>query len=136
LVPIESRGPVDIGEALSRYTNHAVGGLLLVGDSTLAGDSGVRAQASQFTREHRLPSASFITRYARDGGLLSLGTDKASIFRRAGEYVHRIIHGMRPSDLPFENPTKFELVINLKTAKALGPTIPPSLLARANEIID
>jgi putative ABC transport system substrate-binding protein len=74
--------------------------------------------------------------HARDGGLLSLGTDMGSIFRSAAEYVHRIIHGARPSELPVQRPTKFELVINLKTAKTLGLTISPSIIARAEEVIE
>ena len=65
-----------------------------------------------------------------------LGTDRGSILRSAAEYVHRIIHGARPSELPVQRPTKFELVINLKTAKVLGLTIPPSILARADEVIE
>ena len=136
LIRVESRGAVDIDRTLSHYTNGTVDGLLLVDDSTLAGDSSVRARVIEFAREHHLPSVSSYSTYARDGGLLSLGTDMGSIFRSAAEYVHRIIHGARPSELPVQRPTKFELVINLKTAKALGLTIPPSILARADEVIE
>jgi putative ABC transport system substrate-binding protein len=136
LIRVESRGAVDISRTLSHYTNGTVDGLLLEDDSTLAGDSGVRARVSEFAREQHLPSASSNATYARDGGLLSLGTDMGSIFRRGAEYVHRIIHGARPSELPVQRPTNFELVVNLRTAKALGLTIPPSILARADEVIE
>jgi putative ABC transport system substrate-binding protein len=124
LIRVESRGAVDIGPTLSHYTNGTVDGLFLVDDSQLAGDSGVRARVIEFRREQHLPSASTYTNYAREGGLLSVGTDMGPIFRSAAEYVHRIIHGARPSELPVQRPTKFELVINLKTAKTLGLTIP------------
>jgi putative tryptophan/tyrosine transport system substrate-binding protein len=83
-----------------------------------------------------LPSASTLIGYARDGGLLSLGTDLGFVFRRAAEYVHRIIHGARPSDLPVERPAKFRLSVNLDTAKALGLAVPPAILARADEVIE
>jgi putative tryptophan/tyrosine transport system substrate-binding protein len=136
LVRVESRGAVDIDRTLSDYTNGTVDGLLLDNDSTLAGDSSVRARVIEFAREQHLPSASTYTTYAQDGGLLSLGTDMGPIFRRAAEYVHRIIHGARPSELPVERPAKFRLSVNLKTAKTLGLTIPPSILGPADEVIE
>ena len=71
-----------------------------------------------------------------DGGLLSYGVNSADIFRRAGAYVDKIFKGKKPGDIPVEQPTRFELIVNLKTANALGITVPPSILAQANEVIE
>ena len=136
LIRVDSRGAIDIGPTLSHYTNGAVDGLFLGDDSQLAGDSSVRARVIEFAREQHLPSATTYANYAREGGLLSYGVDMVPIFRSAAEYVHRIIHGARPSELPVQVPTKFALVINLKTATALGLTIPITLLGRADEVIE
>jgi putative tryptophan/tyrosine transport system substrate-binding protein len=86
--------------------------------------------------QHRLPAIYSDRNAARLGGLVYYGTDRLELFRRAASYVDRILRGERPGDLPYEQPTKYELVINLKAAKELGLTIPPNLLFTVDEVIE
>ena len=95
-----------------------------------------RAQIVQMATSHRLPAAFTFREFAETGGLMSYGAHLPDMFRRAAFYVDRILRGAKAGDLPMEQPTKFDLVINLKTAKALGLTIPPSLLLRADQVIE
>ena len=94
------------------------------------------ARVTALAAKHRLPAIYLYRLFATNGGLVSYGPDVADLLRRAGDYVDKILAGTKPADLPVEQPTKFELVINLKTAKALGLTVPPSLLAIADEVIE
>ena len=85
---------------------------------------------------NKVPAVYAQSYYARDGGLLSYGVDQADIFRRAASYVNRILRGEKPGDLPVQFPTKFEMAVNLKTAKALGLMVPPTMLTLADEVIE
>jgi len=84
----------------------------------------------------RLPTTHVVREFAEAGGLMSYGPNLPDLFRRAADYVDKILRGAKPADIPVEQPTKFELVINLKTAKALGLEVPPALLARADVVIE
>ena len=107
--------------------------LLVSTDPMFSGEAG---RIVKWTTGARLPTIHFSRIFAEGGGLMSYGADFAAIYRRAASYVDRILKGARPADLPVEQPTKFELVINMKTAKALSLTIPPAALARADEVIE
>jgi len=98
--------------------------------------TGYRELVGNFAKKHRLPTVFGAREFAEAGGLMSYAPDMADGFHRAATYVDKILRGAKPADLPIEQPTKFELVINLKTAKALGLTIPQSLLLRADQIIE
>jgi putative ABC transport system substrate-binding protein len=95
-----------------------------------------RRQLAELAIQHRLPSMFIFKSYVEVGGLMAYGVDQAAMYRRTGAYVAKILRGTKPADLPVEQPTKFELVINLQTAKTLGLIMPPTLLARADEVIE
>ena len=132
LQPVEVRGPDDLDRALATIKEARPDGLIVVPDRFLLT---YRASIVQFMAEHHLPGMFPFREFVQEGGLLAYGPDYTDMYRRAATYVDKILKGAKPADLPVEQPTKFELVINLKTAKALGLTIPPSLLFQADEVI-
>jgi putative ABC transport system substrate-binding protein len=108
-------------------------GALIIGPSSMF--IGQRRRLADLATNNRLPTVFTIRDYPQVGGLMSYGPNYPDLFRRSATYVDKILKGAKPGDLPIEQPTKFELVINLKTAKTLGLIIPPSLLLRADEVI-
>ena len=130
---LEARTADQVPRQFEVATATGAGGLLVIADPLTYS---LRRQISDLAVKARLPAMFPGRDYAEEGGLLSYGVNRWQIYRRAAEYVDKILKGAKPTDLPVEQPTKFELVINLKTAKALGLTIPPSLLARADQVIE
>ena len=129
---VEAKGPEDFDRAFSDMTKGRASALAVL--ATPVFDSN-RGRLVDLAAKARLPTVYSYRSYVEAGGLMSYGPDLADSFRRAATYVDKILKGAKPADLPVEQPTKFELVINLKTAKALGLTSPPSLLGRADEVI-
>jgi len=125
--------PTDIDKALAQATKDGAGGMVVPLDVI----TGIhREHLARVAVQHRLPSIYWQRTYVESGGLMSYGFSTAEVGRHAAVYVDKILRGAKPADLPVEQPTTFELVINLKTAKTLGLTIPPSLLLRADQIIE
>jgi putative ABC transport system substrate-binding protein len=130
---LEARGPADIDRAFSEMTRARTGALTVLSTPMFGTE---RRRLVDLAAQNRLPTMFSFRRYVDAGGLMSYGPNLTDMCRRAATYVDRILKGAKPGDLPIEQPTKFELVINLKTAKALGLTIPPSVLMRADQIIE
>jgi putative tryptophan/tyrosine transport system substrate-binding protein len=131
--PVNVRDAGEIEHAVTTFGRSANGGLLVTGSPlTFLHRNLVIALAAQ----HKLPAVYFERVFVTDGGLLSYGPDFVDQYRLSAGYVDRILKGEKPGDLPVQAPTKYELVINLKTAKALGLEVPPTLLARADEVIE
>ena len=127
------RDAPEIERGVAAFARSGNGGLIVTG-SPLANVH--RDLIITLAARHKLPTVYFIRPFVTHGGLISYGPDLADQFRRAASYIDRILKGERPADLPVQAPTKYELVINLKTAKELGLTIPPLVLARADEVIE
>jgi putative ABC transport system substrate-binding protein len=133
LLRAEARTPQEIDSAFSLIREQNAGALIVASEPLLTQQT---SQIVQLAAKNRLPSVSAIPGYAEDGGLMSYGVNSTDQYRRAATFVDKILKGAKPADLPIEQPTKFELVINMKTAKALGLTIPQSLLISADRVIE
>jgi putative ABC transport system substrate-binding protein len=129
---VEARGPTEFDRAFSDMTRARADALTVLGSAMFNNE---RRRLVDLAAKNRLPAVYSGRASVDAGGLMSYGPNIADLWRRAATYVDKILKGAKPADLPVEQPTKFELVINLKTAKALGLTIPPSLLGRADELI-
>ena len=130
---VEVRGPDDFEGALPATISGGAGALFVVDDPLVFSS---RMRIADFAARNRLPATAFFREFAEAGCLMTFGANLADLSRRAAIYVDKILKGAKPADLPVEQPTKFDLIINLKTAKALGLTIPPSVLLRADQVIE
>ena len=133
LVSVEANGLDGLEPAFATMVSERTQAFIVLGDSILYN---YRGQLAATATRNRLPGASSLREYAEAGFLLTYGPDFRDIYRRAAIFIDKIFKGAKPADLPIEQPTKFELVVNLKTAKALGLPVPQTLLARADEVIE
>jgi ABC-type uncharacterized transport system substrate-binding protein len=133
LTPINVRDAAEIERGVTAFVRSGDGGLIVTTSALVLAH---RNLIITLADRHNLPAVYYARFYVTGGGLASYGPDYIDQYRRAAEYVDRILRGEKPADLPVQAPTKYELVINLKTAKALGLDVPPTLLARADEVIE
>jgi putative ABC transport system substrate-binding protein len=133
LRPIEVRDPGEIERAIATFAQTPNGGLIIAGSPAAVAH---RNLIIMLAAQHQLPAVYAQPYFAHSGGLIAYGSDTVSPYRRAAGYVDRILKGEKPADLPVQAPTKYELVVNLKTAKVLGLTVPDTLLSRADEVIE
>jgi ABC-type uncharacterized transport system substrate-binding protein len=131
--PVNVRDPSEISRAVEAFARSPNGGLIVTASSMAVRH---RDLITMLAARHRLPAVYSFRPFVAAGGLMSYGIDQIDPYRQAAGYVDRILKGEKPADLPVQQPTKFELVINLKTAKALGLEVPPTLLVRADEVIE
>ncbi len=132
LLPFEIRGADDVDRAFAAMAKDRVDGLVLLPGGAISSN---QKQIAELAIKARIPATYTVSLWAELGGLIAYGTDFNTYFRRGATFVDRILKGAQPADLPIEQPTTFELVVNLGTAKALGITIPPSILVRADRVI-
>jgi putative ABC transport system substrate-binding protein len=133
VVPIDMRSAGEIERAITAFAAGSNGGLIITGTPAATIH---RELIIGLAARHRLPAVYYARYYVTGGGLVSYGPDVLDECRRAAGYVDRILKGEKPADLPVQNPTKYELSVNVKTAKALGLTVPPTMLAFADEVIE
>ena len=133
LTPVDNTDPGEIERAITEFARRPDGGIVVPRSAASLSN---RQQIIALAAQHRLPAVYDQRRFVADGGLISYGIDNADLYWRAAAYVDRILKGEKPAELPVQASTKFEQVINLKTAKALGLTMPPSILATTDEVIE
>ena len=128
---LEARTADEVLRRFADITDSSVTGLLVLGDPLT-----ISMRVPDLALEHRLPSVYQFRESVEAGGLMSYGPDRRQIYARAAEYVEKVLNGAKPADLPVEQPTRFELIVNLKTARALGLTVPSNMLDLADEVIE
>jgi ABC-type uncharacterized transport system substrate-binding protein len=133
LLTVPVRTPEDLNGAFATMARERVSGVFVLGSALTASH---RARLAELVLKHRLPSMFTVRENVEAGGLMCYAADFVDLTRRAATYIDKILKGAKPADLPVEQASKFELVINLKTAKALGLTIPQTLLQRADQVIE
>jgi ABC-type uncharacterized transport system substrate-binding protein len=133
LQPVRARRPDEIDGAFAAMSRARADGLIVLADPMFVS---IRTRITDLATKSRLPAMYGLGEHTEAGGLMSYAASLPDLFRRAATYVDKILKGAKPADLPVEQPTKFDLIVNLKTAKALGLTIPPSVLARADRVIE
>jgi ABC-type uncharacterized transport system substrate-binding protein len=131
--PAGLRGPADIKSKLDEFAREPGGCLIVLPDSMTTTN---RKSIIELASVHRLPAVYPLRSFVKSGGLMSYGADLVASFRQAPTYVNQILRGANPGDLPAQQSTKFELLVNLKTAKTLGLTVPPALITSADEVIE